>query len=105
MSERSLLVNTSRSGLIESGALESEIQRGRIYAALDVYDHEPLTDTNHLLLNHPNVLATPHLGYYTEDEFEIQFSDVFDQINAYAEGTPIHMINSEVFYSRGAKIS
>ncbi len=97
MAPRSLLVNTSRSGLIASGALEAEIARGRIQAAVDVFDTEPLTDTTHPLLSHPNVLPTPHIGYVTEDEFDLQFSDIFDQINAFAAGDPIHMINAEVW--------
>ena len=96
MSPRSLLVNTSRSGLIAEGALEAEISRGRIYAAVDVFDEEPLRDPSHPLLTHPNVLPTPHLGYVTEDEFDLQFSDIFDQINAFAAGSPIHVINPEV---------
>lgn len=96
MQPRALFVNTSRSGLVATGALEAEIAKGRIHAAVDVFDTEPLTDTNHPLLTHPNVLATPHIGYVTEDEFDLQFSDIFDQINAYAEGAPIHMINPEV---------
>jgi len=95
MSPRSLLVNTSRSGLIAEGALEAEIARGRIHAALDVFDTEPLRDISHPLLSHPNVLATPHIGYVTEDEFDLQFTDIFAQVNAYAEGAPIHMINPE----------
>ncbi len=94
---RALFVNTSRSGLVESGALETEILRNRIHAAVDVFDQEPLTDTRHPLLTHPNVLATPHIGYVTEDEFDLQFSDIFDQINAYAAGAPIHMINPSVW--------
>lgn len=93
MQPRALLVNTSRSGLVVQGVLETEIAKGRIYAAVDVFDHEPLIDTQSTLLTHPNVLATPHIGYVTEDEFELQFSDIFDQINAYALGSPIHMIN------------
>ncbi|MEM6323089.1 MAG: D-2-hydroxyacid dehydrogenase family protein [Pseudomonadota bacterium] len=97
MAPRALLVNTARAGLIAPGALEAEIARGRIFAALDVFDTEPLSDANHPLLNDPNVLATPHIGFVTEDEFDLQFSDVFDQVNAYAAGTPIHMINPEVF--------
>ena len=97
MSPRSLFVNTSRSGLVAEGALEAEIAQNRIFAAVDVFDTEPLTDTNHPLLTHENVLATPHLGYVTEDEFDLQFSDIFDQVNAYSEGAPIHMINSEVW--------
>ncbi len=97
MAPRSLLVNTSRSGLIDPGALETEIAKNRIYAAVDVFDTEPLRDQDHPLLTHPNVLATPHIGYVTEDEFDLQFSDIFDQINAFAQGAPIHMINPVAF--------
>ena len=96
MRPRSLLVNTSRSGLIAPGVLEAEIAKDRIHAAVDVFDHEPMRDTKNILLTHPNVLATPHIGYVTEDEFDLQFSDIFDQVNAYADGTPIHVINPEV---------
>ncbi len=96
MAPRSLLVNTSRSGLILPGALEAELARGRIHAAVDVFDQEPLRDPGNPLLTHPNVLPTPHIGYVTEDEFDLQFSDIFDQINAYAAGSPIHVINPEV---------
>lgn len=96
MAPRSLLVNTSRSGLIAPGALEAEIAKGRIHAAVDVFDDEPMCDTANPLLTHPNVLPTPHIGFVTEDEFDLQFSDIFDQINAYASGEPIHVINPEV---------
>lgn len=98
MQSRALFVNTSRSGLVATGALEMEIAKGRIHAAVDVFDQEPLTDTSHLLVTHPNVLATPHIGYVTEDEFDLQFSDIFDQINAFAVGAPIHMINPDVWH-------
>lgn len=97
MQPRSLLINTSRSGLIAPGVLEAEIAQGRIDAAVDVYDHEPMTDRDNPLLASPHVLATPHIGFVTEDEFNMQFSDIFDQINAYAAGDPIHMINPEVW--------
>lgn len=96
MAAQSLLVNTSRSGLIAPGVLEAEIARNRIHAAVDVFDAEPMTDTEHPLLTHPNVLPTPHIGYVTEDEFDLQFNDIFDQVNAYASGAPIHVINPEV---------
>ncbi|WP_439144208.1 D-2-hydroxyacid dehydrogenase family protein [Planktotalea sp.] len=97
MQPRALFVNTSRSGLVAQGALEEEIAQSRIHAAVDVFDHEPLSDTSNILLTHPNVLATPHIGFVTEDEFDMQFSDIFDQINAYSAGAPIHMINPEVY--------
>lgn len=97
MKPDSLLVNTSRAGLIEPGALEAALRNGRPgMAAVDVYDDEPITDGNHPLLKMPNVVCTPHIGFVTRDEFEIQFSDIFDQIVAYAAGEPINMINPEV---------
>ncbi|MEM6748762.1 MAG: D-2-hydroxyacid dehydrogenase family protein [Pseudomonadota bacterium] len=97
MSSCALFVNTSRSGLLVPGVLEAEIEKGRISAAVDVFDTEPLRDTSHPLLTHPNVLPTPHIGFVTEDEFDLQFKDIFDQVNAFAEGKPIHMINPEVW--------
>ncbi len=96
MAPRSLLVNTSRAGLIAPGALRAEIAKNRILAAIDVFDTEPMTDASDILATHPNVLPTPHIGYVTEDEFDLQFSDIFDQITAYATGDPIHMINPQV---------
>ena len=100
MSPRSLFVNTSRAGLVAQDALEAEVAQRRIFAAVDVFDDEPLTDKTHPLLTAPNVLATPHIGYVTEDEFDLQFLDIFDQINAYAAGDPIHMINPNVWTER-----
>ncbi|MBU2865786.1 D-2-hydroxyacid dehydrogenase family protein [Pacificibacter marinus] len=100
MAPRALFVNTSRSGLVAKGALEAEIMKGRLFAAVDVFDDEPMRDRHHILATHPNVLATPHIGYVTEDEFDLQFSDIFDQINAYAAGDPIHMINPVVWDSK-----
>jgi D-3-phosphoglycerate dehydrogenase len=92
-----LLVNTSRAGLIAPGALVQALEAGRPgFAAVDVFDEEPLTDPSDPLLTHPRVLATPHIGYVTEDELELQFSDIYDQVLAFANGSPIHMINPEV---------
>lgn len=98
MKPTALLVNTSRAGLIEPGALVEALRAGRPgMAALDVFDKEPLTDTADPLLNMPNVICTPHIGYVSRDEYETQFSDIFDQIVAYAAGAPINMINPEVW--------
>jgi D-3-phosphoglycerate dehydrogenase len=44
-----------------------------------------------------NVVCTPHIGYVTREEYEIQFSDVFDQILRYAAGHPIKVVNPKVF--------
>lgn len=95
MSPRALLINTSRAGLIAPGALQTELARDRIHAAVDVFETEPLVNTDHPLLTHANVLPTPHIGYVTEDEFDLQFRDIFEQVNAFAAGAPIHMINPE----------
>jgi D-3-phosphoglycerate dehydrogenase len=94
MKSTALLVNTSRAGVIEPGALVTALRAGRPgMAAVDVYEDEPLLDTTHPLLDMENVVCTPHIGYVTRDEWELQFADVFDQINAYAAGAPINVVN------------
>jgi D-3-phosphoglycerate dehydrogenase / 2-oxoglutarate reductase len=94
MKPRALLVNTSRAGLIEPGALVAALRRGRPgMAAVDVFEEEPLSDPSHPLLNMDNVVCTPHIGYVTHEEWELQFADVFDQINAFAAGEPINVVN------------
>ena len=98
MKPTALLVNTSRAPLIEAGALVDALRAGRPgMAAVDVYEEEPVRDADHPLLKMENVVCTPHIGYVTRDEYEIQFSDVFDQITAYATGTPINVVNLAVF--------
>lgn len=98
MQPEALFVNTSRAGLIAPGALLEALKVGRPgKAAIDVFDSEPLIDSTDPLLSHPNLIATPHIGFVTEDEFDLQFADIFDQVNAYAEGAPVHMINPEVW--------
>ena len=98
MKSSALLVNTSRAGLIEPGALLGALRRGRPgMAAIDVYDEEPLQNPEDPLLKMDNVICTPHIGYATRDEYEIQFADVFDQIIAYAAGNPINVVNPKVF--------
>ena len=69
-------------------------------AAVDVYDDEPLRDPTHPLLLLDNVICTPHIGYVTRDEYELQFSDVFDQILAYQSGHPINVVNPDVLNDR-----
>ena len=98
MASTALLVNTSRAGLIEADALVDALRGGRPgMAAIDVYEDEPVRDPRHPLLTISNVVCTPHLGYVTREEYEIQFSDIFDQILAYASGNPINVVNPEVF--------
>jgi D-3-phosphoglycerate dehydrogenase len=96
MKPTALLVNTSRAPLIEPGALLAALKAGRPgMAAVDVYEEEPVLDPRHPLLAMDNVVCTPHIGYVTHDEYEIQFSDIFDQIVFYAAGAPINVVNPQ----------
>lgn len=83
MKPTALLVNALRSGRPGMGAV-------------DVYEEEPVRDRSHPLLQMSNVICTPHIGYVTKEEYELQFSDIFDQIVAYASGSPINVVNPEV---------
>jgi D-3-phosphoglycerate dehydrogenase len=100
MKPSALFVNTSRAGLLEPGALVEALRSGRPgMAAVDVFDEEPVPQTDYPLLTMDNVVCTPHIGYVTRDEYELQFADVFDQIVAYAAGTPINVVNPGVLRS------
>jgi D-3-phosphoglycerate dehydrogenase len=97
MKPSAILVNTSRAGLVEPNALVNALRAGRPgFAAVDVFDEEPLVDPHHPLLTMKNVVCTPHIGYVSRDEYELQFSDIFEQINDYAAGRPSHVVNPEV---------
>ncbi|MCP1312935.1 MULTISPECIES: D-2-hydroxyacid dehydrogenase family protein [unclassified Halomonas] len=88
MKPDALIVNTSRAGLIEPGALEAALKQGRPgRAAVDVFDVEPVTE--HPLLALPNVIATPHLGYVEKDSFELYFGDAFANLRAFLDGESI----------------
>jgi D-3-phosphoglycerate dehydrogenase len=106
MKPSSVLVNTSRAGLIQPGALVRALDTGRPgMAAVDVFDQEPVTlaspnDFDTRLVRHPNVVATPHVGYVTREEYDLQFSDVFDQIVQFAAGRPINVVNPDVLAHR-----
>jgi D-3-phosphoglycerate dehydrogenase len=101
MKPTALVVNTSRAGLIEPNALVNALRSGRPgMAAVDVYETEPLRDVNDPLLTMDNVVCTPHIGYVSRDEYELQFADIFDQIVAYTAGAPIHVVNPEAIGKR-----
>jgi D-3-phosphoglycerate dehydrogenase len=72
-------------------------------AAVDVYEQEPVLGGRHPLLALENVICTPHIGYVTRDEYELQFSQVFDQIAAYAAGTPTNVVNPATLERRSAQ--
>jgi len=97
MKPTALIVNTSRAPLIEPGALVEALRAGRPgMAAVDVYEEEPMRDTTHPLLNMPNVVCTPHLGWAEWDNFELYFREAFEQIVAYERGLPLRLRNPDV---------
>jgi D-3-phosphoglycerate dehydrogenase len=104
MKPTALLVNTSRAPLIEPGALITALKAGRPgMAAVDVYEEEPVLDPHYPLLSMDNVVCTPHIGYVSLEEYETQFSDIFDQIVAYEAGTPINVVNPQVLRSANVR--
>jgi D-3-phosphoglycerate dehydrogenase len=104
MKPTAILVNTARAPLIEPGALVAALKAGRPgKAAVDVFEDEPVRDRNHPLLQLPNVVATPHIGYVSREAYDRQFNEIFDQISAYVAGQPINVINPEVLGSADAK--
>lgn len=96
MKPTALLVNTSRAGLIAPGALVEALSAGRPgYAAVDVYEEEPVAD--HPLLHMENVICTPHIGYVEKDTYEDYFGAAFDNLLAFFAGAPARVVNPEVF--------
>jgi D-3-phosphoglycerate dehydrogenase / 2-oxoglutarate reductase len=97
MKPDAMLVNTSRAPLIEPGALVAALRAGRPgYAAVDVFEDEPIRDPDFPLFGFEKVVATPHIGYVTREEYETQFIDIFDQIVAFAADQPINVVNPDV---------
>ena len=97
MKPTAILVNTSRAPLIQPGALVAALHQGRPgFAAVDVFEDEPMRNLDLPLMQFKQVVATPHIGYVTREEYETQFSDVFDQIIAFALGRPINVVNPNV---------
>jgi D-3-phosphoglycerate dehydrogenase len=97
MKRTALFVNASRAELVEPGALLAALQAGHPgYAAVDVYEEEPVLNGDHPLLGLDNVVCTPHLGYVERDTYELYFGIAFDNINAFAAGSPANIVNPEV---------
>jgi len=104
MKPTAMLVNTSRASLIEPGALVAALRAGRPgYAAVDVFEDEPMLDAHFPLLQFEQVVATPHIGYVTREEYETQFADVFDQIAAFVAGRPINVVNPKALIEGKAR--
>lgn len=95
MKPQALIVNTSRAELIESRALVAALRAGRPgFAAVDVYEEEPILGARHPLLAMDNALCTPHLGYVEKDSYELYFGQAFDNVIAFAEGKATNVINA-----------
>ena len=95
MKPGAILVNTSRGPLIEEAALVEAVRSGRIFAALDVFDEEPLA-AGHPLRGLPNTVLSPHMGYVTKDNMTGFFRQSVENIQAWRAGTPIRVVNPEV---------
>src|SRR5262249_26813985 len=97
MKPTALIVNTSRAELIAPDALLTALKAGRPgYAAVDVYEQEPIVNGDHPFLKMNNVLCTPHLGWAEWDNFELYFGECFEQIVAFEHGREMRLINPQV---------
>lgn len=98
MQPHALLVNTSRAELVVEGALEAALDKGRPgFAAVDVYEAEPVLGAQHPLVRHPRALCTPHIGFVERDNYERYFGTAFENLNAFASGQAQNLVNPEVF--------
>ncbi len=96
MKPTSLFVNTSRAPLVERDALVAALKKGRPgFAAVDVFEDEPVVGADHPLLKLPNALCVPHLGYNDKGGFERFYETAVEQLLAFAAGKPVNVVNPE----------
>jgi D-3-phosphoglycerate dehydrogenase / 2-oxoglutarate reductase len=106
MKSTALLVNTARADLVAPGALAAALKKGRPgYAAVDVYENEPVLNGDHPLLGLDNALCTPHTAWLEQDTYEAYFGEAFDNILAFVGGTPVNIVNPEVLVRRRQSVS
>lgn len=97
MRPNALFVNTSRAELVAEGALVAALEQGHPgFAAVDVYEAEPVLGAQHPLVQHPRALCTPHIGFVERDNYELYFGIAFDNLNAFASGQSQNVVNPEV---------
>jgi phosphoglycerate dehydrogenase-like enzyme len=101
MKPGALLVNTSRGPLIDTDALVAALRAGKIRAAIDVYDREPLPP-GHPLQTAPNTVLSPHLGYVTADGMTEFYHLLIENVLAWIAGKPIRVVNAEALAARPA---
>ena len=96
MRPNALFVNTSRAELVAEGALVAALEQGHPgFAAVDVYEAEPVLGAQHPLVQHPRALCTPHIGFVERDNYELYFGIAFDNLNAFASGQAQNVVNPE----------
>jgi D-3-phosphoglycerate dehydrogenase len=101
MKPTALFVNTARAALVEPGALVAALKRGRPgFAAVDVYENEPVLDGRHPLLELDNALCTPHSAWIEPHTYELYFGEAFDNALAFMAGKPVNIINPEALQRR-----
>ena len=94
MKQGAILINTSRGPIIDEAALLEAVHAGKIVAALDVYDHEPLSH-DHPLRSAPNTVLTPHLGYCVRETWDQFYPQMIENALAFLDGKPIRVMNPE----------
>ena len=97
MKPTALFVNTARAEVIAPGALVAALRAGRPgYAAVDVYENEPVLGGDHPLLKMDNVLCTPHSAWIEKDMYELYFGEAFANVVRFARGEKVNLVNPEV---------
>jgi len=103
MKPAALFVNTARAALVEPGALAEALRKGRPgFAAVDVYENEPVLNGDHPLLRVDNALCTPHTAWLIRDTYESYFGEAFDNVVAFARGNPTNIANPEALKKQKA---
>ncbi len=96
MKSNAVLINTARAELIEKGALLKSLKNGKPgFAGIDVYEEEPIYDVDFELLNMPNVVCTPHIGYVEKNSYELYFEKAFENVINYINSNPTNIANPE----------